>query len=520
MTAGTLQNSPPVGRTNQARLWVVVAIALWAIGLRELLGQTSRDPIILDRFSPPFFVFLIVYALAIVPLVYLVAVPKTVAINLPRAIGFVQQRWWLALPILIGSLWVFTPAAFNWERFYKFSSMHIVAAASVVAVDGLILFYGWRDRPKPLWRQIAVGVLVLALVVEGALQVLSVFRALPASFETQAGVYMPYARMYNSTVGNSVTNRYGWHAPAVTIDTDKRKILLVGDEFILSAETKPAEQLAALLNAQLDNTEAIAIGNTGYGPASYFEAVKTGINLFEPDELLLFINLGDDFFNVMDNLDPRTPFETVFYNFSEDGTWNLDPRSALAEHVLFHNINDSHLPVFENSLRSLRTHVLTPKVFNQLFNSAEPTEERLPANNDLPPFGRRQFIFNTDSSENAQAAEELTRQLLEFTLLTAKTKGVDVKLVTIPAFPEVFYTQSGSDWTTQFGTYDLLRPEQVLADMAAKTNTPILTMGEWMAQSGTDVATIQGLYRDGGYGYFTTAGQQYFADAIVDTFYK
>ena len=130
------------------------------------------------------------------------------------------------------------------------------------------------------------------------------------------------------------------------------------------------------------------------------------------------------------------------------------------------------------------------------------------------------FIFNTDPSENAQAAEELTRQLLEFTLLTAKTKGVDVKLVTIPAFPEVFYTQSDSDWTTQFGTYDLLRPEQVLADMAAKTNTPILTMGEWMAQSGTDVATIQGLYRDGGYGYFTTAGQQYFADAIVDTFYK
>lgn len=510
---------------NRPRLALVVIIVLWAAGLVELFGQKSRDPILFDRYSPPFFAFLIAYTLLLIPLLYLLANPGWLSRRVAQIVPPLQQRGWPAVLILLASLLVFTPRLMDWERFYKFPIIHLIFLTAVLTVDGFLLFYGWdKARPKPLWRQVTLAGLGLLLVVELVLQGVSLLGALPGGFRSNAGIYLPYGRIYNPEQGNGMTNRYGWFAPAVDKNSDTRKILLIGDEYIASLETDRAEHLSARLAADLGaagtDAEVIAIAATGYGPAHYYEAVKSGINLFEPDEIVLFINLGDDFFNVMPNLDPRQPYDELFYVYSEDGTWNLHPQSILPQHLLFHYINDSHRPIIDSILRTVRSHLLTPKLIASFMGEEESAEARTPQNDALPPLGRRQFIFRTEPSQNAETAVNLTRQLLEIAHRTALVKGVTLRIVTIPAFPEAFYAQSGSDWQMAFGDYDLLQPERVLQAFAADKNIPILPMGAQMHDQSLTVDAVRGLFRDNGYGNFTPAGQQFFADAVYNAFYR
>ena len=103
----------------------------------------------------------------------------------------------------------------------------------------------------------------------------------------------------------------------------------------------------------------------------------------------------------------------------------------------------------------------------------------------------------------------------------ARANGVTMRLVTVPMFPEAFYRASSpQSWEPELGEYDLLLPERELVEIANKHEIPILPMGQFMLQNGLSAEDIQALYLPNEDGSFSSAGNEYFAEAIYTCFYS
>lgn len=511
---------------------------LWAIGLVELITHTSNPVQILGRYSYAYLATLIAYGVAGVALLGLVWRPQPVVTLFHTALSFIQSRGWLAVSLLIASLFVFHPLVIRNERFNRHSALMLIAIFLVLLVDGLIIFYGWRRQPRARWRVGAVAVIAVALLFEVSLQALSAARLLPSGFRTEMGLYWPYGRLYipEGGLGNSIVNRYGWHAPEFAPGDDDYRVLIIGDEFVYAPDVARDAQFPALLEARLDAdrpTEVLAIGAAGYGPQHYYEAIKVAIDQFQPDDVVYVINVRDDYFNLLPNLDPRSPGEIPYFVLEESGFWNLHPQSTGSQHRNFHTLTDSGLPLYRSLIRSVQSHILTPQLIRYWLTGApiEPwaggyalsESELAVAGGELSSLGKLRFILQTDPSDNATAAHTLLDNLIEISAQVARGNGATFKLATVPVVSDEFFAaNAGSadgNWVTVYDRFDFLEPERRLQTFAADRNIPLLATAHQLEGDGVPAAELADWYTPA-LTTFTPEGHTAFAELLYQNLYN
>ena len=473
---------------------VAAAIGVWLFVFLELVRHESQQDDLFGRYSPGFLGVLVVYSLLIIPLVGSLIRPEPLQTLTRRAVRVVQAHTWTAVPVLVGLVFTanFFAPAIRLENFP--AAQLVIVAGSTLAIPGLIL-YGWGAGEAPAaWRRISLGLLLVVVFFEIGVQVLSAGRWLPAGFSTEAGLYKPYGRLYDAEFGNRITNRYGWFSEPFELDGDPYRILLLGDE-ILYARGLPTEQhLDAVLEAQLGpGFEVIAMGAPGSGPAQYYEGVKHTLDFYQPDEIILFLNLPDDLVNMVPELNMRPPQTHVYYRFEEGGFWNIHPASIQPQHILFHRFTDATRPLYAGVLPSIRSHLLGGKLLNDLFNGG--SAERNP--------GAEAVFYDGTWTDQAETALALTIELLKISRQAAAANGVTLRIVTLPALDGSQAAGPGAD---------PLRPEQAFLQAAAGGNLEVWAIGERLAGDGFDSGRFDG---PPGCGCWHAAGYAWLAEILA-----
>lgn len=527
METQTRLHQPEHSGALGARLAIGTLLIVWAYVLGQLITHESGEPVI-GRYSLPLFLTIVVWTIVIIPLLYWMLRPEPFVRGINRILTFIQSRSWLALLTIIVLLFVVYLALNSLRLVDGYPGLQPVFVFGAYALIAVIILYGWRrTHPVPLWRKLAVAVALIAIALELVLQGLAVAGALPSGFSSTAGLFKPYGRLILAADdgGLQTVNRYGWHAPAFDLSDDNHKVLLLGDELLYAAETEPDEQLSAQLEALLtangDNAEVIALGAPGFGPAHYYEGIKNTVEIYRPNDIIIFINARDDFANNMVEVDPRTPRDTVFYTIGDDGFWNIHEGSLFAEHLLWHRFTDAHGPVSHTFLRSLRSHLLTLKVIGYMLSGDDAAE--LPeGTGPLASLGIGAFVFAAEPEPNSlpDKSIRLTENLIEIAAQVAKANGATLHVVVVPTFSDEFLsTTNGDAWQlTVSNDYDLLAPERSLAAFATDKQIDILTAGLEMQAAGIWAEQIQSWYRPNGMG-FTPEGEQQFAQMVYDAFF-
>lgn len=520
MTSKTIAQSSEQSRHGGGlRLVPILLIIAWALGLYDVVTHGSLEGAIFGRYSFPYFIFLLVYAALIMPLAWIFLNPRQASTTFWSLIRTIQDNALLAIAALLLPLLLLTPRMLNWERFYKLPIVHIIVLIGAALLIGILLFSGWRGRRKPLWRNVALGLFGAVLLVELLLQGLSFARLLPSSFDSTAGLFWPYGRLYSDQSGNSMTNRYGWNSPTFSND-DSYRVLLIGDDLLFGSDVAKQQAVPTLvenlLNASASRDyEVMALAAPGYGPQHYYEAIVTATNQYEPDEVIVMVNLRDDFINVLPELDPRTSKETVYYILDEQtGEWTIHPEGILAQHLNFHDLTDGFRPIYRSAVRIVRTHVLLPKLVGHFFGAESANPGQVAT--DMIENGNRPFVYTANYSPVAQKAATMTENMLDIGRATAISRGAAFKMVSIPMFPTQFLAQaSGSDWDAEIGQFDLLAPEQFFTQFAERRQFDYLPAGEQMQADGISAEMIEQLYRPDGMS-LTEAGHRFYAQMIVD----
>ena len=149
-----------------------------------------------------------------------------------------------------------------------------------------------------------------------------------------------------------------------------------------------------------------------------------------------------------------------------------------------------------------------------------PTGRFAPMDADLSKLGLRAAPFAVNPDPDAREAMLILQALLQRSADFCATNSIQLRVVTVPFFPQNFYTtQQGTNWSMRFGDHDFLKPEREITAWAKAHNLPVLPLGEWMQQQKLDVPAIRALYFTGGSGHFTEAGHRFIADAMAENFY-
>ena len=79
-------------------------------------------------------------------------------------------------------------------------------------------------------------------------------------------------------------------------------MLLLGDSYLQALQIDPNENVGIVLENlinqnQTERTEVIALGMPGFGPGLYLSLTRLdhAIEVFAPDEIVVFFNLGSNF---------------------------------------------------------------------------------------------------------------------------------------------------------------------------------------------------------------------------------
>lgn len=134
--------------------------------------------------------------------------------------------------------------------------------------------------------------------------------------------------------------------------------------------------------------------------------------------------------------------------------------------------------------------------------------------------GWSNFLFEKDGGEEAEEAHQITRLLLQRFYDYTRERDIQLRLVTIPVFPEAFYqTFDAGTWSPELGDYDLFLPEQMLLEFAQENGIPMLATGRTMLADQVTTKEIQAFYYSNGTGHLTPQGHAYLAGAINACFY-
>lgn len=474
--------------------------------------------------------------------------------QLASGLAFIQERAWLVLLILLVSavvIWKlvtverFSGHSLTWFQDFPFFLFSLVA---IVALFNLTLLLGQWTETVPLWQTLARIVIAVVVIIELLAQLLAYLGMLPGRHKI-AGLFVPYGRIYHNNEGltNTIANNYGWPYPKFRLRAGSKKIMLMGDSFIQALQIQPRQHMGVQLETLLNDgvsppkTEILTLGMPGFGPGLYLSdtRLRHAMIAFQPDELILFFNLGSDFQTVFE------PSGYELYHTLENDQVVLPEELHEHRHDLQHLILDGYQPVID-PLKIIQSYYLTPKVWQGLLSNGQPqtpgqtefdipsfkgvvlrtkqvnpTHSSVKATDLIATPGRSNFIFKKESSPKAELSLKVALGLLQAaqTIITQEY-GATMRLVTIPVFPRAFFRQNhGGDWSSEIGEYDLFRPEQVLQRFAQEHNLPFLPMGQTMHDQRLRTEQIERFYLLGGQGHLTPEGHAYFAQAICRHFY-
>lgn len=374
------------------------------------------------------------------------------------------------------------------------------------------------------------------LVLEVCCQVLAMFHLIPGlNFRTN----VPYGRVYWTKEGtgvNSMMNRFGWYSQEAVADAGAYRIVLIGDSMIEGVQVEKGEKIDVRLQWLLNNStrpgklkaQVFSLGESGAYPGYYLEYMRYAINNYSPKEIVLFITTWNDFRNALPQ-DENLLDSYLYYDLSPDG--RLVPQRATLKIIeRFHNDQDLNI-VYPRPLvfETVRSHVMVMQIMRRslLKLKKRNVQQQKEAHSEGPPVdGEKQFmagidgfIFKKHQSPDALKAMEINLQIIRKCQELAWEKGVTLRVVTIPHFPEFFYNeQPASNWTPEFDDVDLFLPERKISDFSHKAGIDLLPGGEMIQKKNLGKEEIRALYIKG-VGHWTPKGHAVYADMLFDRFY-
>ncbi len=496
-------------------LFVVVILLLLIIGFVNLIDFTSYNKVIFGRYSIPYFGMLVAYFIGILAWASLLLKPNDDRL-LKKVLDFIQRYPIIGFGILlVYGLVIFT--MYTRKQWLSLPALQVTVLGIMLLTGGVILFYRWGDDSLPqLWRKFIVYPIAALLGVELLMQGLALFGVLP-NISQLTDPFAPYSRVYHTTEGfeNASVNNYGWHYPRFQLLPESRRVLIFGDSFIQAMQVDAEENLGVALeqylNADSDETiEVLALGNPDYGPGLYLDPfmMQTAVEVFEPDEVVVFFDMGNDF-QVDQSADDS---EFLYFVEDENGDVVIHPDDWLDHHLTQHNVTYNY-EGFQVT-RYLSSHYLTLRLAKTLLNTPAVNAETAVSTPDTDIKLPNGFVFNTESNDEAMT---IATGLLKIGFDFLADADVETRLVTIPVFSEEFLAQD--TWNTQFGASDLLLPEQELREFAAENDIPFLGLGSYMQATDTTPADVQSLYFNNGRGHFTPTGHEFTATAVYECFF-
>lgn len=538
--------------TPEYLLLLVIWVILWTFGFIELLNRTSTNPTIFGLYSTAYFAVLAAYTSGFLVWAALLARPSHSG-WLTQSVSFIQNRIWLALGMIaiFGVLiWnLVTVESFTDHPFARLGSLPFLRFTLVgllVLLCGVIIFGGWgKNGPVAVWRKGVALILAVVLGIEILIQIAALGGWLPGAQRID-NVFVPYGRVYQNAegLGNGRVNNFGWYYPDFRLTEGSKRVLLVGDTYIQALQIDREEHLGVTLESLLaadqtePNLEVLALGMPGFGPGLYLSDTRLADTVlqFQPDEIVLFFHLGNDF----QYATVPTP-DDVVYEVTAEGGVIIHSAGTDYLHHLKHFILTGYSRLID-PLATLRGNYLTPRVLVNLGSAPEATANPL----DIPGYrgyvidkietksafalitqvglakvpGASNFMFKKTANSQAEEALAVARGLLQTSHAYLASEGVTLRIVTIPVFPAAFYTKyQGRDWTPEIGPYDLFGPERALHDFARERNIPFLPLGQYMQEGGLTIQQVKALYYADGLGHFTPQGHDFVAQAIYRCFF-
>lgn len=535
-------------------LLVVIGFAFWGVGFLDLLGHKSAEPDVLGLYSLPLFLLIILYGCSIV-IWFVLFFNSKVLERVARGVKYIQGNTRLALTLMAGlgfSLWLI----FEWDRWARLPGLQFTVFGFVVLAALILIFANWSESvAQQRWRKIFAYPLFALLAVEAVLQVFAWFGVLPVAHKL-GGHFYPYERIYypGKTIENDFANRYGWYYLDNKLDTKKKHILVVGGNYVQGLQVQPEQQLSAVLTSHMNegetdlsgNVDLIPIGVPGFGltPFLFEDAMSEMPQIVNADEMIVMFHLGDDFQS------PVADETAIRYVLDENNDAAVDPEDARLRHDLTHYYLRGYMSF--QIVGVVRSNYLTQLVISDLMRGSggESRSSAAPGNGDFdfPRLlghvsdyytltepghagikttelkiisGGNNFMFTQGGSKDTQEAIAIADSLLRKAQAIAIEKGISLRVVTIPAFPDEFFSSAaGGTWEPQVSGYDLLLPERALVEIAGKYGISILPMGQYMLDDELTADEIQTLYLPNAEAGFTPQGHAYFADAIFACFYS
>jgi hypothetical protein len=347
--------------------------------------------------------------------------------------------------------------------------------------------------------------------------------------------HVPFGRVYWTREGhaNSTMNRYGWYYPAFNLESGSPRIVLIGDSMIQGVQVRRAENAGVVLEHLLHagtrpEAAVLACAHSGTGPAHYLELLRYAAEYLDPDEVIICVFIGNDFVNVLRRGDaPVDPHDQqIYYYIDDDGRLRMHDGSEAARCALHRRLAYNHRSLPLQAYRIARGHCFTRAVLRRLIKSITARgsgtipEEASEIGEDLRALGLDDVIFRKKPDAVGLETLETVKGILKRCDYFAESRGITLRIVTIPVFPSFFFTgDRAGNWSLETAEYDFLLPERALADFASENGIPMLPLGASMHETGTTVERIEGLYFHGGRGHFTPAGHRFLAQAICNAFY-
>jgi hypothetical protein len=382
------------------------------------------------------------------------------------------------------------------------------------------------DAPVQRWRKVALALIGALIVFELVLQGLASAKALP--FENTSGVTVPYGRVYQTEegFGTGTTNRFGWYYPEFRLAPNSRRLVLTGDTFVgalqIPMDQHMGIQLERLIGSGPEALEVLAQGQVGYGPSVFLNPIMFSYlwERLEPEEIVVFFHLVNDFQIGDPDTDPRPHFE-----IDAQGVPVVLDEDFAHWHNLAHLVIAGHDP--PNPIRTVASNLFSVQALDSVAQrlggiSISRPDFLLPMEqaSDEQPFGSASLLFERDFDAAHPSFELAAAQIRTFAQFMSE-RGIVVRLVTIPYFPQAFYADNaGGEWTAEWDRYDLLQPERHLAAASAESGIAFLGMGQYLLDSGRSAEEVRALYFANGSGHLTETGHALFAQALYDCFYN
>jgi hypothetical protein len=397
-----------------------------------------------------------------------------------------------------------------------------------------LFFLAAAYRLNKEWKfRILLLVLTLALV-ELTLQAAAWLGVLPG---VNTSLNAPYARVYCTAEGrgNGIRNGFGWYYPPFDLQATQR-VVVIGDSQVQARQVPRDRNLAYLLQQLLKQASpdwaVLGLGSYGASPAYYFEVAQYAQRYFQPREAIVCVSMGTDIQESSRTLNHNlTPY--VYYDLDEHGQLVIDPISVEHRAFWLQELELGERPFYWWLPTLIKSHCMTLQSWlsvRDALNRRRLAAERLAlvrgavkdaTARDFAELGLDPTPFAVQQSPEVKRAMQVMERELERCKEICDRCGIQLRVVTIPVFPSVFYeTQHGHDWTTRIGDYDYLGPERELAAWAAEKQIPFLSLGTLIQSKKLDVGEIRSLYFSHGTGHLTEKGHRFCADAIYEAFYK